>query len=412
MTDRTPTPAAPDAATTAGTTATTATTATQRRARPAVRRLHHDAGERPMIVIWEVTRACALVCRHCRADAQHRRDPHELTTAQGKALLEDIAGYGAPYPIVVLTGGDPFERPDLADLVAHGAGLGLHMALSPSVTPRLTPDVLATMRAAGAGALSLSLDGAVAATHDAFRGVDGVFDDTLRAAGWVRDAGFRLQINSTVTRGNVHELPDLLRIVMDLHTSLWSVFFLVPTGRGQQLQALSAEQVEDVLHWMHDVSDKVAVKATEAPHYRRVAIERSRAAALGTTIEHGPLYATLTARTDELLADRPTRTRPPRPPIDVNSGRGFSFVDHRGDVYPSGFLPQQCGNVTEGGFRAIYRDNPLLRALRDPSGFTGRCGVCEFNEVCGGSRSHAYAVTGDVLASDPTCAHVPAGYEA
>ena len=417
----TPDATPPDARTRTATTRTATTrTATPRteapaRARPAgrtVRRLHHDAGDRPMIVIWEVTRACALVCRHCRADAQHRRDPAELTTEQGRALLDDIAGFGTPYPIVVLTGGDPFERPDLAALVAHGAGIGLHMALSPSVTPRLRPDVLARLRSAGASALSLSLDGSQAATHDAFRGVPGVFDDTLRAAAWVREAGFRLQINSTVTRGNVAELPDLLRIVLDLQTSLWSIFFLVPTGRGQQLQALSAGEVEDVLHWMHDVSDKVAVKATEAPHYRRVAIERARAAQRGETIEHGPLYEQLSAATAEILADRPTRTRPPRPPIDVNSGRGFSFVDHRGDVYPSGFLPQRCGNVTERGFRAIYRDDELLRALRRPSGFAGKCGVCDFNEVCGGSRSHAYAVTGDVLASDPTCLYRPPALDA
>ncbi|NYE01790.1 radical SAM protein [Kineosphaera limosa] len=382
------------------------------RGQRAVRRLRHDAGDRPMIVIWEVTRACALVCRHCRADAQHHRDPAELSTEQGKALLDDLAAFGAPYPIVVLTGGDPFERPDLAALVEHGHGLGLHMALSPSVTPRLQPDVLATLREAGAGAMSLSLDGASAATHDSFRGFPGVFDATLKAAQQVRDAGFRLQINSTVTRANVEEFPQLLRLVLDAQTSLWSIFFLVPTGRGQQLQALSAPEVEDVLHWMYDISDKVAVKATEAPHYRRVAIQRTRAAQTGETIEHGPLFERLRAASEQILAERPTRTRPPRPPIDVNSGRGFSFVDHHGDVYPSGFLPHRCGNVKDSGFREIYRESELLRSLRDPARFAGKCGVCEFKEVCGGSRSHAYAVTGDLLASDPTCAYQPAAMTA
>ncbi|WP_281178973.1 TIGR04053 family radical SAM/SPASM domain-containing protein [Piscicoccus intestinalis] len=386
-------------------------TSTRPRERTAVRRLRHDAGERPMIVIWEVTRACALVCQHCRADAQTRRDPAELTTQQGKALLDDIAGYGAPYPIVVLTGGDPFERPDLAQLVEHGTSLGLHMALSPSVTPRLQPQILRELRAAGAATLSLSIDGAAAATHDAFRGVPGVFEQTMTAARWVKEAGFRLQVNSTVTRGNVHELPELLRLVLGLQTSLWSIFFLVPTGRGQQLQALSAGEVEDVLNWMYDISDRLAVKATEAPHYRRVTLQRKEAEATGRTIEHGPLYERLRAQTEAVLAQTPTRTRPPRPPIDVNSGRGFSFIDHRGQVYPSGFLPQQCGSVTEHGFRAIYRDNPLLRSLREPSGFAGKCGVCEFNEVCGGSRSHAYAITGDLLASDPTCAYRPAALD-
>ena len=371
--------------------------------RPAVRHLHHDPADRPLITIWEVTRACARVCRHCRADAQTRAHPRQLTTAQGKALLDDIAGFGKPYPIVVLTGGDPFERPDLAELVRHGTSLGLHVALSPSVTPRLTPAVLAELRAAGAVALSLSLDGAVAGTHDSFRGVPGVFDDTLRAARWVKEAGFRLQVNTTVTQANVDELPDVLRTVIDLGASLWSVFFLVPTGRGSALKPLSAPEVEDVLHWLHDVSDLVAVKATEAPHYRRVAIQRAR----GERAELGALHEELTAATAGLRAQRSAQHRPPRPPIDVNSGRGFAFVDHLGDVYPSGFLPHHCGNVTERGFREIYRTDPLLRSLRDPDGFHGKCGACEFREVCGGSRSHAYAVSGDVLGSDPTCLYVP-----
>lgn len=372
--------------------------------RPATRQLRHDVNDRPLIAIWEVTRACALVCRHCRADAQHRAHPRQLTTEQGRALLEDIAGFGKPYPIVVLTGGDPFERPDLAELVRYGTSLGLHVALSPSVTPRLTPEVLAELRAAGAVALSLSLDGAVAETHDTFRGVPGVFDDTLRAARWVKDAGFRLQLNTTVTQGNVLELPDVLRTVIDLGAALWSVFFLVPTGRGSTLAPLSAPEVEEVLHWLHDVSDLVAVKATEAPHFRRVAIQRAR----GERAELGDLHRRLTAATAELREGRVGRIRRPRPPIDVNSGRGFAFIDHLGDVYPSGFLPQHCGNVTERGFRELYRTEPLLRALRDPAGFHGKCGACEFREVCGGSRSHAYAVTGDVLGSDPTCVHLPA----
>ncbi len=379
----------------------------------AVRQLHHDAGERPMITIWEVTRACALVCRHCRADAQHRRNPFELSTEEGMALLDDIAGWGKPYPIVVLTGGDPFERPDLPELVRHGASLGLHMALSPSVTPRLTPEVLAELHEAGANALSLSLDGSRAETHDAFRGVPGVFDQTMTAAGWVRDAGYRLQINSTVTRANVHEFPEILRTVLDLGASLWSVFFLVPTGRGEMLTPLAPHEIEDVLHWLHDVSSLIAIKSTEAPHYRRVAIQRARAQALAdkglapAPVEHGELHAQLTAATADLLAGRQDAPRRPRPPIEVNSGRGFAFIDHLGDVYPSGFLPHRCGNVKETGFREIYQTSPLLQSLRRPEEFHGKCGVCEFKEVCGGSRSHAYAVTGALLASDPTCVYVP-----
>lgn len=378
-----------------------------------VRQLHHDAGDRPMITIWEVTRACQLVCQHCRADAQHTGHPNQLTTAEGKSLLDDIAAFGRPFPIVILTGGDPFERPDLAELVAYGHSLGLHMAVSPSVTPKVTPERLAEIHAAGANALSLSLDGASAATHDAWRGVDGVFDRTMEAARAAVAEGLRLQVNSTVTQGNVHELPDILRTVMGLGATMWSVFFLVPTGRGEALKPLVPADNEDVMHWLHDMSTLLAIKTTEAPHFRRVAIQRARAAAEGPEAlaairaQRGELYRELAAASADLLADAQAPRRKPRPPIDINSGRGFAFIDHLGDVYPSGFLPHHCGNVKEHGFRAIYRGDPLLQSLRRPNEFHGKCGVCEFNEVCGGSRSHAYAVTGDILASDPTCAYLP-----
>ncbi len=368
-----------------------------------VRTLHHDVAERPFIVIWEVTRACQLVCAHCRADAIHRRHPLELTTAEGRRLLDDLATFGVPRPLVVLTGGDPFERPDLVDLVAHGTQAGLSMALSPSVTPRLTRSVLAQLRDAGAKAVSLSLDGASAETHDGFRGVDGVFGETLAAAATVRDLGYRLQINTTVTRGNATELPAIMRQVLDLGASLWSVFFLVPTGRGEHLQPLDAAQAEDVLHWLHDVSDLVPIKTTEAPHYRRIALQRARDATQGTP---GALHRELHRLTGDAGAQR--KHRHPRPPIDVNAGRGFAFVDHLGAVYPSGFLPVPAGSVREQPFPEIYRTSPVLVALRDPDRFHGRCGRCEFREVCGGSRSHAYATTGDILAEDPTCAYQPA----
>ncbi len=386
------------------------TTHTHRSPDRAVRQLHHDAGDRPMITIWEVTRACQLVCRHCRADAQHVGHPGQLTTEEGKALLADIAGFGKPYPLVVLTGGDPFERTDLAELVQYGDSMGLHMAVSPSVTPKVTKERLTEVNAAGAHALSFSLDGAKAETHDAFRGVPGVFDNTVRATGWAKEVGFRLQINSTVTRLNVDELPEILKTVMEFGAALWSVFFLVPTGRGEMLTPLSPGEIEDVMHWLHVVSELIAIKTTEAPHYRRIAIQRARLKEQQgslDSIEHGELYRSLSEATAKVLAGREIKTRRPRPPIDVNSGRGFAFIDHLGDVYPSGFLPHHCGNVKELGFRHIYRTNPLLRSLREPDGFHGKCGVCEFNEVCGGSRSHAYAVTGDILASDPTCAHLP-----
>ncbi|TFD36584.1 radical SAM/SPASM domain-containing protein [Cryobacterium sp. TMT1-19] len=375
-----------------------------------IRVLHHDTAERPFIVIWEVTRACQLVCTHCRADAIRTRNPFELSTDQGRKLLDDLAAFGTPRPLVVLTGGDPFERPDLPELVAHGTSLGLSMALSPSVTPRLTREVLVELHDAGAKAVSLSLDGASAATHDAFRGVDGVYDDTMIAARMVREVGYRLQINTTVTRDTVHELPGILKTVLDLGTTLWSVFFLVPTGRGKLLNALTAAEEEEVLHWLHDVSDLVAVKTTEAPHYRRIALQRAGVddgVDLDTAFPVGPLRASLREATERLLTGEEPRRRRPRAPLDVNSGRGFAFVDHVGLVYPSGFLPVSVGSVHEQSFSKIYREAQLLQELRTPDLFGGRCGHCEFRTVCGGSRSHAYAVTGDPLAEDPSCEYQP-----
>lgn len=375
----------------------------------AIRTLRHDPNTQPFIVIWEVTRACGLVCAHCRANAQHDRNPFELTTEEGRRLLDDLAMFGPPRPLVVLTGGDPFEREDLAELVAHGTDRGLSMALSPSVTDRLTRAALDELRRAGARAVSLSLDGATAATHDAFRGVDGVFDATLAAAAEVTDAGLRLQINTTVTAGNVHELPGILRQVVTLGAGLWSVFFLVPTGRGDQLKSLDADATEQVLIWLHEVARLVAVKTTEAPQFRRIALHRAHVSSHRSNQPAGPLHAQLRAATQASGVDDIARERhAARPPLDVNAGRGFVFVDHLGVVYPSGFLPVPVGSVRSRSITEIYRDAPMLRMLRDPEALGGRCGACEFRTVCGGSRSRAFAVHGDLLAEDPSCPYAPA----
>lgn len=372
-----------------------------------IRTLRTDVCDRPFIVIWEVTRACALACKHCRADAIPHRDPRELTTEQGFALLDDLAAYGPPRPMVVLTGGDPFERPDLADLVAYGTAAGLHVSLSPSVTPRLTAPTLATMRTAGAHVVSLSLDGATAATHDAFRGIGGTFAATLDAAAAVHEAGLRLQLNTTVTADNVSELPDLLDVALRLDPVLWSVFFLVPTGRGSALRSLPADEVEQVLWWLHEIAHIIPIKTTEAPHFRRIAIQRAQDPSAAGPV--GSILADLRRRTSGHPPRRSAEHGRRRPPLDVNAGRGFSFIDHTGAVQPSGFLPVTVGSVRDQPFSTIYRDAPLLRSMRDPDALGGRCGRCEFRTVCGGSRSHAYAVTGDPLAEDPNCSYQPIG---
>jgi AdoMet-dependent heme synthase len=365
---------------------------------PNLRHVRYDLGQRPFIVIWEVTRACALACLHCRAEAIPDRSPVELTHDEGRRLLDEIASFGPPSPLLVLTGGDPFERPDLEQLVTEATQRGIPVSLAPSVTPLLTLEALRRLRAAGVRAVSLSLDGASPVVHDGFRGIPGVFDRTLEAARWVREAGCRLQINTTVTARSLPELADVLAIVLELDTTLWSIFLLVPTGRGEAIALPTAEETEDLLHFLHDAGQHISVKATEAPHFRRVVAERGEGRGRPT----GPVYRRLRERLDELLP-APPRETVRRPPLDVNAGRGFVFVSHTGVVQPSGFFPLAAGSVRERSLPEIYRHSPLLRALRDPARLRGVCGACGYAETCGGSRSRAYAVSGDPFADEPTC---------
>ncbi|MCX5385509.1 TIGR04053 family radical SAM/SPASM domain-containing protein [Streptomyces sp. NBC_00083] len=375
--------------------------------RTLVRRPRHALAERPFIVIWEATRACPLACLHCRAEAQPDRDPGELDGTDARRLMDQIAAFGKPSPLFVITGGDPFQRPDLNDLVAYGTSLGLRVAVSPSGTPTLTRARLTAVRDAGAVALSLSLDGSTAERHDAFRGVDGVFDWTLDGWRTARALGLKVQINTTVTRAALPDLADIAALVRREGAMLWSGFVLVPTGRGADLGAPAPHEIEDVLHFLYDCGSVIATKTTEGHHFRRVALQRAILARHEEQPELGPLYRQLSARAQELGffdgARRPVR----RPPMDVSSGRGFVFVSHTGEVHPSGFLPVTAGNVKHHPLAEIYRGSALFTTLRDPALLRGACGRCEFNTVCGGSRSRAYGLTGDVLAADPGCAYEP-----
>ncbi len=379
--------------------------------RKVVRTMRHDPSDRPFLVIWEVTRACALVCHHCRADSQDAFHPQQLTTAQGLDLLDQMAAFGAPSPMVVLSGGDAFERDDLEELIAYGKARGLSMSLAPSVTPKATPERFASVARAGVRAVSISLDGASAATHDGFRGVEGVYDATAPICRTIVDLGMRLQINTTVTADNLLELPEVFERVLDLDAFLWSVFFLVPTGRGDALTPVDATVVEDVLHWLVDVSRYHAVKTTEAPHFRRVMLQRQKAGAVDAAEAFGlgPTYRRLRADLERIVAARELPVRRPRPPLDINAGRGFVFIDHVGTVYPSGFLPLPGGSVKERPLTELYRESPVFTQLRDPELLTGRCGSCEYRTLCGGSRSRAFAMAGDHLAEEPHCAYQPRG---
>lgn len=378
----------------------------------AVRTVRHSADERPFIVIWECTQACALACRHCRASAVPDRDPRELSTDEATELMRQVADFGKPPPIFVITGGDPFERPDLFELVRRGRALGLPVAVSPSGTARLNRESLAGLRDAGALAVSLSLDGATAETHDEFRGIPGTYERTITAWQQARELGLKVQINSTVARHNVTELPLLAATVARLGAMTWSAFLLVPMGRGTDLGQLSPAEVEDVLNFLFDLGAVVPTRTTEGHHFRRVSAQRAVLTQRG--IDHrramrlGPLYDELTAAWKPLAPAAMTRSR--RPPMNINSASGFVFVSHLGQVHPSGFLPESAGDVRAQSLAQIYRQSPLFTGLRDSTRLRGKCGACEYASLCGGSRSRAFAVTGDPYAADPLCAYEPGSF--
>jgi len=384
-------------------------------AQTGLRRLRCDVGNRPFLVLVELTRACELACRHCRAEAKRERDPDELTTTEIAAILDDLGSLGSPRPIVVFTGGDPLMRPDLIELVRHGVDAQLAVAVAPAGTPHATPAVLGELRRAGVSTVSFSLDGARASTHDSFRLTQGSFNWTVAACTAARRAGLRVQLNTTVTEETAHELPEVLDLARRLGVSLWSVFFLVPMGRGKALRPLSAEGIEDVLEFLFEAAAVIPLKTTEAPQYRRIVLRHGSGAPSGTA-ERGALYAELhdrlgglgiplRVRADGITAASGAGHR--RPPLVVGDGQGVVFISSRGDVQPSGFLPLVAGNVRDRPLAEIYADSELFRSLRDPEQLRGRCGRCEYRDSCGGSRARAFAANGDPLAEDPGCPYEP-----
>jgi AdoMet-dependent heme synthase len=354
-----------------------------------------DFNERPFIAIWEVTQACDLACVHCRASAQPERDPAELSTAEGKALIDEIAAWKVP--VFVLTGGDPIKRPDLFELIDYARTAGVHVSLTPSATPLLTQQVVQRLKHAGLARLAVSLDGATARTHDAFRGMSGSYARTLNAVEWANAAALSVQINTTFSRRNIGEIDAIVALIEQLHIALWSVFFLVPTGRGKLDDLLSAEEFERVFERLHLLSKSASfdIKTTEAQHYRRFVLQkrvlarRAGAPEMQTTVSQDAIG---------------------RAPRGLNDGKGFVFISHRGDVFPSGFMPVSGGNIREEKLATIYRESELFRGLRDTSKLEGKCGKCEFKEICGGSRARAFALSGNPFGQEPCCAYVPRGY--
>ena len=379
-----------------------------------IRHPSKSTDDRPFLVIWEVTQACDLACEHCRANALPERHPRELKTEQAESLLDQVASFGRPFPLMVFTGGDPFKRADLCHLIAYARQLGLSAGVSPSATPLLTRESLAALREAGAATISLSLDGSCSAIHDRFRGVVGTFDKTMEGCRLAKELGLKLQINSTVGKHNLSDLVQMAGLVAQLQVMTWSVFFLVPTGRATSDQALSARECEDVLNFLVDISTWIPVKTTEGHHYKRVVLMRKvlqemqqdHSAALS------PLYRELRDAWNEKVKELALETRGSarRTPMHINSAQGFVFVSQFGDVFPSGFLPVRAGNILRESLPSIYRNSPLFQILRDTTRLQGRCGACEFREVCGGSRSRAFACSANYLESDPACAYQPGSF--
>jgi len=338
-----------------------------------------DFDDRPFIVVWEVTRACSLACRHCRAEAIPSRHPLELNTEESFRLIEQVERCHPT--LFIMTGGDPIRRLNLEALIRYATDRGLRVSLSPSATPAFARADLREFREAGVERISLSLDGASRETHDRFRGVTGTWNWTMEAIANAALAELPFQINTTFTRQNLGEFDEFVALLDEIRPVLWSVLQLVPTGRGKVDDLLTAEQMEDLFQRLARLSLTAPydIKTTEGQHYRRVVLQQAR----GT---------------------RPAGTRAP---LGINDGKGFVFISHIGNIQPSGFLPLTAGNVRKDELLEVYRDSPLFRELRNPSLLRGKCGRCEFNTLCGGSRARAYAMTGDYLAQEPLCVYQP-----
>lgn len=347
-----------------------------------------DFAKNPMLVYWEMTHACALACRHCRAEAVSAPHPSELTHTESENLLRQIAAFDKPLPHLILTGGDPLQRTDLYELIDYAHILGLTVSITPSATPDLTFDALLRLKVHGIESLGLSIDGSSAARHEAVRGVDGCFDRTIRAIKSAEELEMPVQVNTLVSQETADDLPAIYDLLTSLKVMRWSLFFLIGVGRGKMLQPVSPERGEDLMHWIYDLSRVApfAIKTTEAPSYRRVALNRMRREGmLASEIQSTPVYRG----------------------FGIRDGHGIMFVSNKGDIYPAGFLPLTVGNVRRDHLVDVYRNSPMFRALHTAGQFRGKCGRCEYGALCGGSRARAFAYTGDPLASDPFCPHEP-----
>lgn len=375
-----------------------------------------DFNQRPFTVVWETTRACDLACVHCRAEANPRRSVGELTFGNVHILVQDVKEFGAPYPLFILTGGDPVKRPDIFDIVAYAREQGLRVAMTPSATPLITRSTVRRFADAGLIRLAVSLDGKDAPSHDGFRGVAGSFGHTLQILDWCREFGLESQIHTTVTRHVLADLPAIAEMIAERGIKLWALFLLIAVGRAARPEIrrlnLNACEVEGLFHWLYDLTRAVPFDVTprEGYHYRRVLLQR-RAAELGVPAEDLLKHAEQSKWTPTELASSAQATKIIRAPLGVNDGKGILFISHLGDVQPSGFLNLVAGNIRSRPLADIYRNSDVFARVRNYAELKGKCGVCEFKSICGGSRSRAYALTGDAMSSDPFCIYQPAAWQ-
>jgi len=346
-----------------------------------------DFDVQPLMLYYEVTQACDLVCRHCRASAQACAPPGELTTEESIRLIDQAATFPKP-PVIVFTGGDPLKRPDLFDLIRHTRDAGIQVALTPSATPLATPDKLLQAKDAGVARLGISLDGVDADTHDAFRGWRGSFDRTMQMLDDAAEIDLPVQINTSITRRNFHQIDAIAELLSTRGIAMWSVFFLVPVGRGVEEERISAQEYEVAFEklFLQSQRQPFGIKTTEAPHYRRYVMRR----------DFDPLAEPSNSR-------HAARGKTYRAPLGVRDGRGIMFVGHTGEIYPAGFLPLMCGRFPHDSIVDVYQNHPTFVSLRDSDQLEGKCGWCDFRHECGGSRSRAFAVTGNPLAAEPDC---------
>ena len=362
-----------------------------------------DFNDRPRLVFWETTKACPLACVHCRAFAQSTPLPGELDTNEGMRLIDELAACARPRPILVLTGGDCLARADIVELAAYAHSVEVPVAIAPSVSPGMTPKLLDQLRATGVTHASLSLDGAIPETHDNIRGIPGHLEATLDAIQLLTRHGFQVQINTAVMARNVNELADIAALLYWAGVRIWEVFFLINVGRGDDVEDITPGDAEDVCHFLVEAAQYgMIVRTVEAPFFRRVHKQRERVAdaEIAEVFKLGDLYERLSERLTIQLGAPSTRVLAPT--VATRDGKGIIFVAHNGDVSPSGFMPLLLGNVRQSPLMSIYRQHPTLLSIR-ASEFPGRCGQCEYSDLCGGSRARAYAATGDPLADDPAC---------